>query len=348
MARVRIALLGAGLIGREHAQLIARHPDAELAGIADVSPDARALADGLGVPLVEDYEHLLESVSPDAAIVALPNQLHVEAGLACVARGIPALIEKPVADTMPAALRLVEAGEAAGVPLLVGHHRRHSPDMREARRAIEDGELGRLVAIEGLAVVRKHDTYFDADWRRLPGGGPLLINAIHDLDCFRFLCGEIDSVQAIGSSALRGHAVEDTAAVTLRFASGPLGTLLVTDAGPSPWFWEIAAEQSLTFPHQRASCYRVVGERASLALPTLELWEHEGGADWRVPLARRSLRAEHESCYVAQLENLVAVVRSEAEPVVDARDGAMALAATLAVARAAAEGRTVAVSEMLP
>lgn len=173
MTEVRIALMGAGLIGREHAALVAAHPGASLAAIADPVPAASDLASRLGVPHFEDYERMLEDVAPDGVIVALPNTLHVEAGLACIERRIPVLIEKPSADTVPSAMRLVEAGEEGGVSVLVGHHRRHGSDIREAKRAISSGELGQIVAINGVAAVAKHDTYFDVDWRRSPGGSPL-------------------------------------------------------------------------------------------------------------------------------------------------------------------------------
>lgn len=340
--------MGAGLIGREHAALVADHPGATLAAIADPDPTIAALAATLGAQHFEDYERMLDEVAPDGVIVALPNTLHVEAGLACVARRIAVLVEKPIADTVASAMRLVEAGEEARIPVLVGHHRRHGPDVREAKRAIESGELGQIVAINGIAAVAKHDTYFDVDWRRLPGGGPLLINAIHDIDCFRALCGEIESVHAIGSSAIRGHAVEDTVAVALRFSSGAVGTYLLTDASPSPYFWEIAAEQSLTFPHQAEDCYVVFGRKASLAVPSLDLWEHEAGGDWRDPLIQRRLSTPIRSCYVAQLENLIDVIHGDAEPVVSGREGALTLAATLAVARAVSEGRAIDVAELLP
>lgn len=346
MKPVRIGLMGAGLIGRAHARLIDEHDDSVLAAIADPAPEGRALAAELGVPWFESYEPMLDDVTLDGVVVALPNRLHVEAGLACIARGIPVLVEKPIADTLGAALRIVDAGEAAGVPVLVGHHRRHGPDMREARRAILAGELGRLVAVNGMSVVRKHHSYFDAEWRRLPGGGPLLINAIHDVDCFRFLCGEIDSVQAYGSNAVRGHEVEDTVAVAMRFENGVLGTFVLSDAAPSPYFWEIAAEQSLALPHEPEDCYYVAGEAGILAIPSLDLWGHERGGDWREPLVRRRLPADRTSCYVAQLENVIAVIRGEVQPVVSGREGAATLAATLAIARSVSEARTVRIGEM--
>jgi predicted dehydrogenase len=347
MKPVRIALMGAGLIGREHAALIAAHPAAELAGIADVAPEAGPFAAGLGTRCFDSFVHLLEQTAPDGAIVALPNALHLEAGLACIERRVPVLVEKPIADTVEAAMQLVRAGESAGVPVLVGHHRRHSPDIREAHRAIARGDLGALVAIGGMCLVRKHETYYDVRWRRERGGGPLLINAIHDIDCFRHLCGEIERVQAIGSSAARGFEVEDTVAVSMRFENGALGTFVLSDAAPSPYFWETASGQALYFPGQPEDSYFIAGRTASLAVPSLNLWRHEGDGDWRDPLVRRHLHAARTSCYVAQLDNLVAVIRGEAQPVVSGRDGAMTLAATLAIGRAMVEDRTVRVSEML-
>ena len=348
MHRVRIALMGAGWIGREHLGLVAAHPDATLAAIADVTPEAEALALEQGAAFFADYGRMLDEVKPDGAIVALPNELHLEAGLACIERGIPVLVEKPVAHTVAAALALVDAGEASGVPVLVGHHRRHSPDMREARRVIRDGELGEIVAVNGMCLVRKHDAYFEADWRRQPGGGPLLINAIHDIDCFRFLCGEIETVQAIASSHARGLEVEDAVAVTMSFESGALGTYLLSDAVPSPYFWDTASGQALYFPGQPepVDSYVIGGRSGSLAIPSLHLWAHAPGGDWRDPITSTRLAIETSRCYANQLDNFVAVISGEQEPVVTARDATMTLAVTLAIERAAAEGRAVRVTEM--
>ena len=80
-----------------------------------------------------DYRQMLERVKPDGVIIATPNALHVPAGLACVQRGIPILVEKPIADTVAASNELVTAAERARVPLLVGHHRRHNPLLEKAR-----------------------------------------------------------------------------------------------------------------------------------------------------------------------------------------------------------------------
>ena len=99
-----------------------------------------------------------------------------------VAAGIPVLVEKPIADRVEAARRLSETAEKAGVPVLVGHHRRHHPVMRRARQLVRDGALGCVVAASALALFLKPDACFDVAWRKSPGGGPVLINLIHEID----------------------------------------------------------------------------------------------------------------------------------------------------------------------
>ncbi len=344
---LRIGLMGAGLIGREHAALVLKHPGTVLTAIADPSPEAKAYAASIGVPLYEQYRDMLEKEQLDAVIVALPNALHVEAGLACVARKLPMLMEKPIAESVAASLQLVQAAEAANVPMLVGHHRRHSPDIREAKRAIEAGELGDITAVNGMWLVKKQDHYFDAEWRRKPGGGPMLINLIHEIDCLRTMCGEIDSVQAIASNKARGFEVEDTAAIIFQFASGAVGTFLMSDVVPSPFTYDVTSGQALYFHHEPENCYYIGGRKATLALPMMHLWGYEtADGDWRDRTVRRGLQTPRSSAYVNQLENFIAVARREAEPVVSGRDGMMTLAVTLAVDRAAREGRAVHVSEM--
>ncbi len=169
--------------------------------------------------------------------------------MACIERGIPSLVEKPIAHTLEAALQLADAVERSGVPVLVGHQRRHSPDIAKARQLVNDGALGRLVAVNAMWMTDKPQGYYDAAWRRQPGGGPLLINLIHDIDCLRFICGEIESVMAFSSNAVRSFEVEDTASVSVKFTNGALGTLLMSDTTVSPYNWDTAAGQALYFPH---------------------------------------------------------------------------------------------------
>lgn len=343
-----IALIGAGLIGREHASLIMAHPELNLVGICDPSPTAEALARQLSVGHWGDYGRMFEEVAPDGAIVALPNHLHAPAALACIERGIACLVEKPVAETIAAGLRVAEASERAGVPVLVGHHRRHSPDIREAKRVIDAGELGPLVAVNGMTLFDKPESYFEAAWRREPGGGPLLINLVHDLDALRYLVGEIESVHAFTSSATRGFAVEDTASVAIRFVNGVLGSFVVSDAAVSPWAWEYTSGQALYHPTQPGPCLFISGRKAALSVSDMYLWRHaREGEHWQHPLVREHRPGDGSRTYVNQLDHFAAVVRREVEPLITARDGVATLAATLAVEKAARENRAVTLAEML-
>jgi predicted dehydrogenase len=343
-----IALLGAGLIGREHASLIMAHPGLDLVGICDPSDAAAALARDLSVGHWRDYERMLDEARPDGAIIALPNHLHAPAALACIARGIACLVEKPIAETVTAGLRVAEASERAGVPVLVGHHRRHSPDIRAAKRVIDAGELGPLVAVNGMTLFDKPDAYFEAAWRRQPGGGPLLINLVHDIDALRHLVGEIESVHAFASSATRGFEVEDTASVAIRFVNGVLGSFVISDAAVSPWAWEYTSGQALYHPTQPGPYLFISGRKAALSVSDMYLWRHaREGEHWQHPLVREHRPGDGSRAYVNQLDHFAAVIRREVAPLISARDGAATLGATLAVEKAAREGRAVSLSEML-
>jgi len=347
MDPLRIGVMGAGIIGREHAALVQSSPDTILVAIADVTGTGRTFAESQGVACFGDYREMLDQAGLDAVIVALPNALHVEAGLACIERGLPTLMEKPIADSLEGALRLSSASEAAGVPMLVGHHRRHSPDMVESHRAIQAGELGDLYTVSGMWLCRKDDDYFNQPWRREVGGGPILINLIHEIDCLRFLCGEIDSLQAVTANKARGFDVEDSFAVVITFANGMIGSFVGSDAVPSPFIWDVASGQSPNFLHEPSNCFVIGGSNGSLSVPGMELWRYEDNGHWRDPLVRHRLQPPRISCYPEQLSHFVAVARGQAEPIVSAREATKTLAATLAVDKAAREGGTVHVGDML-
>ena len=165
---VRIAVAGAGMIGQAHIKRILEEPQAALAAIIDPSPRAKEQAKVLGVPCFADLEAGLQAVRPDGVVIATPNQLHVQNGLVAVQAGIPMLLEKPVSDDVDSALQLVEAAEKAGVRILVGHHRRHSPLTQKAREIVQSGRLGRITAVNGLCLFLK--PYETTSRAPAPGG----------------------------------------------------------------------------------------------------------------------------------------------------------------------------------
>ena len=169
---VRLVVVGAGLIGQRHIHRVLASEDAELLAIVDPSDNARDIARQAKTTWYADLDAMLAAEQPDGIVVATPNQLHVEHGLACIAAGIPALIEKPIAHDLEGGIQLVDASEKAGVPLLVGHHRRHNPLVQRAREAITSGSIGRIVSAHGACWFYKPDEYFDTQWRREVGRAP--------------------------------------------------------------------------------------------------------------------------------------------------------------------------------
>jgi predicted dehydrogenase len=338
MNAMRIGVIGAGLIGRRHIELIEASADCVVAGIADPSADARAFAEARNIPWYAGHRALLKREAPDGMIVASPNALHLGNAVDCLEHGTPALVEKPVTDTVASAKILLRAARQTDVPVLVGHHRRHNPRIKAVRDSIAQGQLGQLTAVVGLWLLRKPDSYFDVAWRREPGGGPVLINLIHDIDDLRFICGEIVEVQALTSNKARGFAVEDTAALLLRFANGALGTVTVSDATPAPWSWELTSGENAAYPKQDQPCYLFAGTKGSLSVPNMELWSYPGESGWYAPLQRTELAAGALDPLMEQLRHFLAVIARREAPLISIEDAMGTLAVVEAVKEAARTG----------
>lgn len=342
-ARIRIAVIGAGLIGQRHVELVSRSPDCDLVAIVDLDQRAAAIAGPAGVPCHRTLDELLASDPPDGAIIATPSDLHVSHATACIGAGIAVLVEKPIATTVDDGMRLAIAAKARGIPLLVGHHRRHSPVLATAREVVGSGVLGDLVAVAATTLFIKPPDYFEAaPWRRQPGGGPILINLIHDIDALRMLAGEVMSVQAVASSHVRRFAVEDTVAATLQFAGGALGSVLVSDAAASPVSWELTAGEDPAFPrHDGRDCYLIAGTRGSLAVPTMRLMTYDEEPSWKAPARTSIVPVPPGDPLSRQLAHFCDVVRRSAEPQVSGRDAVETLRVIVSIIEAARSGHPV-------
>jgi predicted dehydrogenase len=342
--RVRLAVAGAGLIGRRHIEEIDASRAAELAAVVDPSPAAREVADTFGVALYGSLAELFTTDRPDGVVLATPNQLHVDGGLECVAAGVPVIVEKPIGDTVDGATRLVEAAEAAGVAVLTGHHRNYSPIMAKAREIVQSGVLGSIVAVVGTALFSKPDDYFDVGggWRRQPGGGPILLNLVHEVNNLQSLVGDIVRVQATSSNATRGFEVEDTSAMVFTFANGALGTFLLSDAAASPRSWEQTSQENMSYPtYPDEDCYHLAGTSGSLSVPTMRLKVFRGARSWWEPFETSTVELERSDPLANQIEHFAAVVRGEAEPICSGRDGVKTLLVVDAVVESARTGQPV-------
>lgn len=342
MSKVRIAVMGAGLIGRRHVMHITQSEHAEIAAVIDPSPVGAVVAQEFGAPCYASLAELLSVDRPDGVLVATPNQLHKVNGLECIAAGLPALIEKPLCDKLEDATELVEAGEAAGVPLLTGHHRRHNLLMQKAKEMIERGDIGRPLVANAMFWIKKPDDYFDVDWRREKGAGPVFLNLIHDVDNLRYLLGEVVAVTATESNAVRGNAVEETAVILLEVASGALATASVCDATVSPWSWEMTTGENPAYPKADGEhCYLIGGTDGSLALPQLDLRRNNGLQSWYEPFELSRPAIPNEDPLARQITHFAKVIRGEEAPLVSGREGLETLRVIEAVKTSAASGQRV-------
>ena len=189
MDKCRIGLIGAGNVGRRHAQVLCSFPDVHFTGITDAFPlKAAALASEAGCRVFGSVEQLLDA-GVDAVYVCVPPFAHGAPETAVLSAGVPLFVEKPLAVTAETAELVGARVAAAGVPTAVGHHWRYLQVVDRARRLL-DGRTPRLVGGTWL------DKVPPVGWWpiRDQSGGPVVEQAIHVLDLARVLAGEVSEV----------------------------------------------------------------------------------------------------------------------------------------------------------
>lgn len=340
--RTRIAVVGFGLIGRRHAEIIRRAPDLKLSAVVDLDQESRSAAMALGAPVYADLPEMIEAESPDGIVLATPTPQHIAQGLTCIDAGQPVLIEKPIAVTSSDARVLTEAAEAAGVHLLVGYHRRHNGIVQAAKAAVDAGAVGEIRAVQATCWFYKPDRYFEvAPWRTKKGAGPISVNLVHDVDLLRHFCGEVNSVQAVAVPSRRGFDNEDLATAILRFASGAVATISVSDSIVAPWSWELTARENPAYPATSESCYLIGGSEGGLSMPDLRVWRHDAEPDWWTPITARNLMCQMDDPLAVQMAHFVRVLSGDEAPLVSGLDGLKSLEIVEAVALASVKGKEV-------
>ena len=317
MAPVRIAVAGAGLIGKRHIEEVDASRTPSWPRSSTPARPGRSWPRSSACRSTRRWPSCSRADKPDGVILATPNQMHVDGGLECVAAGVPVIVEKPIGDTVEArhpAGRGGRGGRRAGAdrapPQLQPDHGQGPRDRAAAAR------LGPIVAVVGTALFYKPDDYFDVGggWRRQPGGGPILLNLIHEVNNLLSLVGDIVRVQAVTSNATRGFPVEDTAAMVFTFANGALGTFLLSDTAASPRSLgaDLAGEHELRqlrrrglLPHRR---HQGVAVGADHAAQGLRRHSRPGGSR-----STSSTEAVERSDPLAnQVAHFAAVIRGEA------------------------------------
>jgi predicted dehydrogenase len=162
------------------------------------------------------------------------------------------------------------------------------------------------------------------------------------------LCGDIVEVQALASNAVRGFEVEGTAAVNFRFASGVLGTFLLSDTSASARSWEQTSQENKDYPsYGDEDCYVVAGTMGSLSIPTMRLKKYAKVEDrsWFNPLSSAKLELERHDPLTSQLDHFIEVIKGRATPLVSANDGLQNLLVVEAIASAVQTKQTVQLQE---
>jgi len=207
---LRIGVIGVGVMGSNHARVLAGLQGADLVGVAD--PDRRQadfVARTLSCAAVADVAELLD-LNIDAVTIAAPTHLHHDIALACIARGVHVMVEKPITSSVEEGRDIIEAARRAGVTLMVGHVERFNPAVETIKEALRDED------ILSIAITRVGP--FPP---RMSNVGVVIDLAVHDIDLIRwFTDSEIVEVQPQLSSAVAER--EDIALLQFRTASGVL------------------------------------------------------------------------------------------------------------------------------
>ena len=338
--RRRIAIIGLGMALKPHIRSLEELSDrVEIAACYAPSAERRkAFAAAHGYPVADDLERVLQDRTIEAAVILTPPNTHLELVERCAAAGKHVLLEKPIDGTVARARSAVEAMERSGRRLAIVLQHRFRGVSRRLAELVRAGELGRLIS--GSASIRwwRPSEYFAQAGRGMKardGGGVLLTQAIHTLDLFQSLAGEIAEVSAFAAtSPLRRIDTEDVVGAGVRFANGAIGTIdATTVAYPGfPERIELACENGT----------------AQLNAETLDVWfkngrhlreggqaSNSGGAD---PMA-----FSHEA-HKALIADFLDAIDGDRNPVTHGREALKVQVLIEALLRSAEEGRAVQVA----
>lgn len=254
---LRMGIIGLGMMGRHHARVAREVEGVELVAVADAMGDPHGVAGGL--PLYDSVEKLIDH-GIDAAVVVVPTQFHEEVGLTLAEAGVHALIEKPIAHSIEAGERLVEAFDSRGLVGTVGHVERFNPALIELRKRLEQGELGEVYQIH-----TRRQGPFPA---RIADVGVVKDLASHDIDLTAWLANSAYAEVAAQTAFQSGRQHEDMITISAKLANGTIINHLVN--------WLTPFKERLTL---------VTGERGAFLADTLtaDLTFFENGtidSDW--------------------------------------------------------------------
>jgi UDP-N-acetyl-2-amino-2-deoxyglucuronate dehydrogenase len=337
--KIRFALVGCGRIAANHFEALRQHHDrAQLVGVCDVDPRALDRAVGAtGAPAYTSLETMLRDCAADAVVVTTPSGLHPEQSIGIAQAGRHVVTEKPMATRWDDGKRMVAAADAAGVRLFVVKQNRRNATLQLLKRAVDKKRFGRIYMVNlNVFWTRPPEYYQSAGWRGTWefDGGAFMNQASHYVDLIDWIVGPVESLQAYTATLARDIEVEDTGVISLRWRNGALGSMNVT---------------MLTYPRNLEGSITVLGERGTVriggvAVNEIQQWEFAtpDPDDTLVADASYQTTSVYGFGHPLYYDNVIRVLRGEAEPETDGREGLKSLEVLVAAYMSARDGRRVA------
>lgn len=327
---IKVAVIGVGAMGRNHARVYADIPAAKLVGVADTNKElAKDVTRRYGGRAYIDFCQMLDDEEPDAVTVSVPTVDHLEVITEVFHRGIDALIEKPISFTIEEGQQIIHAARRAGVKLMIGHIERFNPAVQALKAHLADGELGRVFQIDA----RRQGPFPG----RVKDVGVVIDLAVHDLDIMRFVTGE-EVKRVFAETERRIHSAhEDLLTGLVRLTDGTVGTLMINWLTPT-----------------KIRELNVIGELGMFRVDylTQDLYFYENAdapvEDWPLRVLRgvsegrmiRHVVAKREPLRMEQ-EAFLAAVRGEIPVPVTGEDGLQALELAKAIVASGLEHQVV-------
>jgi UDP-N-acetyl-2-amino-2-deoxyglucuronate dehydrogenase len=337
--KIRFALVGCGRIANNHFEALRKHHDrAELVGVCDVDP--RALDRAVGLTGAEGYaslDQMLRQCDADIVVITTPSGLHPEQAVQVAAAGRHVMTEKPMATRWEDGKRMVAAADAAGVRLFVVKQNRRNATLQLLKSAVEKKRFGRIYMVNlNVFWTRPPEYYNSAKWRGTWefDGGAFMNQASHYVDLIDWIVGPVESLQAYTATLARDIEVEDTGVISLRWRNGALGSMNVT---------------MLTYPRNMEGSITILGEHGTVriggvAVNEVQQWEFAtpDPDDEKVADASYQTTSVYGFGHPLYYDNVIKVLRGEAEPETDGREGLKSLEVLIAAYMSARDGRRVA------
>jgi predicted dehydrogenase len=323
---MNVGIVGAGTIGRIHAEAYARQPNCAVVAVADVDAErGQRLAEPFGATYFPSLNHLLAGARVDAVSVCLPHALHAEAVLMAAAAGKHVLCEKPIATTLDDADRMIAACRESKVTLMIGHTHRFYPEHVRARQLLDEGAIGRVLFANDV-IWAGHEGG-SLQWRgsvALNGGGIFMDNGIHAADRLRWFLGS--EVAWVTARTGRGRGIvegEEHGTALLGFANGVTATL----------------QEALGVPRSAGCCYvELIGTEGALRVDTWQgLRISQPGQPWQDV----EIPKDWPAGFDAEIGEFVAAIREGRPSIVPGEEGRRSLALIQAIYRAAETGEVV-------